>query len=173
MEIPSEAIVGLPLILATPKFPLVAAAIVKNVSPTVRASSEIVTGFGHGQRCGWEGQTDCLGRTTGQEGRGGEVSPCQMLQAVSTIQWLLGSQGWIRAVKPGKISQWSVLASSLQLSAGHSFPELPFWHPSVSSGKQHAAAPVCLLPSAQVTFVLGLCISVLVSWGGNSRQSLG
>lgn len=75
MEKPSEAMVGLPLILATPKFPLVAAAIVKNVSPTVQASSEIVTGFGHGQRCGWEGQTDCLGRTTGQEGRGREVSP--------------------------------------------------------------------------------------------------
>lgn len=39
MEKPSEAMVGLPLILATPKFPLVAAAIVKNVSPTVQASS--------------------------------------------------------------------------------------------------------------------------------------
>lgn len=74
MEIPSEAIVELPLILATTKFPLVATAIVKNVSPTVEASSEIVTEFGCGQRCGWEGQTDCLGRMTGQEGRGREVS---------------------------------------------------------------------------------------------------
>lgn len=173
MEKPSEAMVGLPLILATPKFPLVAAAIVKNVSPTVQASSEIVTGFG--QVRGVDGKdrpTAWAGRQDRKEGEG-RWARCQMLQAVSTIQWLLGSQGWIRAVKPGKISQWSVLASSLQLSAGHSLPELPFWHPSVSSGKQHAAAPVCLLPSAQLTFVLGLCISVLVSWGGNSRQSLG
>lgn len=86
MEKPSEAMVGLPLILATPKFPLVAAAIVKNVSPTVQASSEIVTGFGHGQRCGWEGhrlpgQDD----RTGRKGKGGEPAArcCRQSQLYS------------------------------------------------------------------------------------------